>query len=103
MASGNVLDLLAEGLIAEKAEDANLLAPEDILPEGPAREWDRAEAALPFGGDGKIEPRDDARWRARDQIEFSNTRRDLRNELCGGGTGAGNGDVLAMWAHAVIP
>ena len=103
MAAGNVLDFLAEGLIAEKTEDANFLAPEDILPEGPARKRDRAEAALPFVGDGKIEARDDPRWRALEQIEFSNTRRDLRNELDGVSTGTDNGNVLAVQVHAVIP
>jgi len=57
MAKCDGLHFLAETLIAEKAEDANLLPPENVLAQRPAREGNVAEAAPPFFTEGEIETR----------------------------------------------
>src|SRR6266446_1618040 len=103
VAKSNGLDLFAKRLIAKKAEDANLLAPENILPKGPARDGNAAEAAPPFFAEGEIKARHDPRRRALEEMEFADTGRDLRDELDGARASANDGDVLTVQVHVVIP
>src|SRR4029077_19923616 len=103
VAKSNGLDHLAESLIAKKAEDAEFLAPEKELAQGPAGDGDGTEAPPPFFADGKIEARDDPRRRALKKRKLADAGRDLRDELDGAGAGADNGDVFAVQVHFVIP
>src|SRR5260370_3630141 len=48
MAARASLDHLAESIVAEKAEDAELLTPEKKLAQGPAGDGDVRETAAPF-------------------------------------------------------
>src|SRR5882724_5157075 len=95
--------LLSNRFIAEKSEDAKLLAAENILPQGPAREREAAETAFPLFAEGEIEPRYDPRRSALEKMEFPNARRDLRNKLDGAGARANDRDVLAVHVDTVVP
>src|SRR6266446_2496265 len=102
-AKSNILRFLSNGFIAKKAENAKLLSPENKLAQGPARNGDASKAALPFLTEGEIEARHNPRRRALEEMELADAWRDLRHELDRAGTGADNGDILAIQVHAVIP
>src|SRR6266852_219859 len=103
MTERNGLDLLAKSVVAEKAEDAKLLTPENILPQGPARDGNASKAALPVLTEGKIEPRHDPSRRALEKMELPGAWRALRDDLDGAGAGANDGDIFSGEVHAVIP
>ncbi len=99
----NRFRLFANGFIAEKSENAKLLPPENVLPEGPASQRHAAKTLLPLLGDGKVQARNDPGRRALEKIEFADAGRDLRDELDCACAGADHGDVFAVQVHAVIP
>src|SRR5260370_15854275 len=99
----NRFRLFANGFIAKKSENAKLLPPENVLPEGPASQRHTPKTLLPLLGDRKVQARNDPGRRALEKIEFSNAGRDLRNELDGACAGADDGDVFAIEGYTVIP
>src|SRR5258708_1825911 len=103
MAKSNILGLLSNRFISKKAQNAKLLTPENVLPEGPARQRHAAEAPLPFLGDGKVQARHNPGRRALKEIEFADAGSDLRDELDGACAGTNNGDISSGEIYVVIP
>src|SRR5204863_9131645 len=97
------LGVFADGFVAEKSENAKLLAPENILPKSQTGYRYAAKALLPFFGDGEVDPRNDPGRRALKKIELANAGRDLRDELDGAGAGPDDSDVFAFQIHAIVP
>src|SRR5260370_23225054 len=103
MAKSNILGLLSNRFISKKAENAKLLTPENVLPEGPARQRHTAEAPLPSLRDGKVQARHNPGRRALTEIELAGAGSDLRDELDSACAGANNGDILSGEGNVVIP
>src|SRR5712664_2274291 len=103
MAKSNILGLLSNRFISKKAQNAKLLTPENVLPEGPTRQRHAAEAPLPFLGDGKVQARHNPGRRALKEIELAGAGSDLRDELDGACAGTNNGDIFSGEINVVIP
>src|SRR5580704_5950200 len=95
--------LSTDQAIAEEAEDAKLLPPENELPKRPHDERETTEALPPLVCDGKIHTRHNPRRRALEKRELRGARGDLGNKLDGACTSANDGYVLAIQVDAVIP
>src|SRR5260370_4833889 len=103
MAKSNILGLLSNRFIPKKAQDAKLLPPENVLPEGPTRQGHAAEALLPSLRDGKIQARHNPGRRALKEIELAGAGSDLRDELNGACAGTNNGDIFSDEIYIAIP
>src|SRR5260370_20772710 len=103
MEKSNILGILSNRFISKKAQNAKLLTPENVLPEGPARQRQAAEAPLPSLRDGKVEARHNPGRRALKEIELAGAGSDLRDELDSACAGANNGDIFSGEIYVVIP
>src|SRR5260370_12636432 len=103
MAKSNILGLLSNRFISKKAENAKLLTPENVLPEGPARQRHTAEAPLPSLRDGKVQARHNPGRRALKEIELAGAGSDFRDELDSACAGANNGDIFSGEIYVVSP
>src|SRR5258708_2329408 len=103
VAARDSLDHLAESIVAEKDEDAELLTPEKKLAQGPAGDGDATETTAPFFAECQIEARPDPPRSAIETSQLAGAGRDLRNELYSACASADDGDILAVKIAAVIP
>src|SRR5271169_3060697 len=103
MMCGDLRRLAANKTVAQEAEDAKLLSPENQLPKRPHDQWEAAESLLPFFRDREIHARHDP-WRsALEKKELAHTRSNLRNKLDRARTRANDGDVFAVQVDIVVP
>src|SRR5580692_12760661 len=103
MMRGDFGRLAANVAIAEEAEHAHFLAPENQLPKRAHGQRETAEALLPFFLDGKIHARDDPRRGTLKEVEFTCARSNLRDELDSACACADDGDALGIEIDGVIP
>jgi hypothetical protein len=103
VARGDFRRLPSDKAIAQEAEHAKLLPPENVPAKGPHYERDVPEPPFPFLGDGKIHTRHDPRRSALKKVKFSGSRSDLRNKLDGACARADDSYILVIEFNAVIP
>ncbi len=95
--------LAANKAIAQEAENAKLLPPENELTKCAHDQGKAAETAPPLFFNRKIHARDDPGRSALEKKKLASARSNLRNELNGARAGAHDGYVLAGEIDLVIP